>query len=222
MAFEPAGAVRWIVLPARIGPRAMPRFRTHPGRRCVRVDPDGGEGLGFHWPLHPRIPWTRRTGEVTSHGERPQERRSSVLSPHPSDTSVQAPGRSRPDDRRGPAASSARRQRQPLERAAAHGRSGHGELRSGVHPGPDRERAGHAGAGQRGTGSDGAGDVRAVRGMRRADLQVRGSRPSLTHGTVFGVQGSWRVANEAASGRRSRPVVALRSPSRWAGWSSTW
>ena len=49
---------------------------------------------------------------------------------------------------------------------------GHRELRPGVHPRPDRERAGDPGTGQRGPGSDRRGNVRPLRGMRRADRQA--------------------------------------------------
>src|SRR5262249_24425814 len=64
------------------------------------------------------------------------------------------------------------RLRQPLERAAAHGRRVHGKLRSGVYPGADRERARHARPHQRRPPSDGKGEVRALRRMRRCDREA--------------------------------------------------
>ena len=146
---------------------------------------------------------------MRSHGERSQERRSGVVSPGPRQSSVAAPGRPGPDDRRGPAASDDRRQRATCRTCRCtwptwaprtmtrSSRSGLIENEQGtlelVNEALDRMERGRSGS------------ARNAASRSRS----RGSRRSPTRGTAFAVQGSWRVANEATSGRRSEPVDPL-------------
>ncbi len=110
---------------------------------------------------------------------------------------------------------------QPLERAAAHGRRRDRELRPGIHPGDDRERAGDPGRSPRGAEPDQGRDVRSLRGMQRADRPAEAPGRSPTRATASSVRGRWRPADEQGNG--GRPALGLvLMQGRKAGPASTW
>ena len=83
--------------------------------------------------------------------------------------------------------------------------------------GPDRERTGDAGAGQRGPGSHGKRERSGTAWSATSRSRSRGFRRFPTRGTVSSVHGSWRAANESA--RESVGLAGCSSSGRspWAG-----